>query len=313
MRGITGNENAAVTEMLRGIGCRPPMHHVLDRDGDVRYANCGADHLQGAVGCQTRRNVHVRPGGVANRVDGKEGAFERLLETEKPSQLGMIRIDHRPELAFEKPAQVRAEIDRDALGKRAMPEHLDSEALADGAMRAVRSNQVLGMNPLYFTRIPMTDNRRDAVRVLLERDTLGRKQHPRAKLFRALLERRLERVLRQEDTHRRADVANTVVEICDVVRRSATRQGLDTDNARVLNELRFRLGAYDLLQSDAAEDFHRALGDRSGAWVNRRASVMLNDKGRHPVMPQQQRRRHADHAAADDQDWNLDIGIVAHR
>ena len=145
-------------------------------------------------------------------------------------------------------------------------------------MRTVGCDHVLRTHRLSFTRVAMANDRCHAVRVLLDRDAFGRKQDSRAVVLRAFLECRLEGVLRQKHPHGRAKIPNAIVEIRDVVGSRTTRQRFDTNHAGVLHELCFGLGANDLFQADAAEDLHRALGDRCGARMNRRAAMMLDDE-----------------------------------
>jgi hypothetical protein len=76
----------------------------------------------------------------------------------------------------------------------------------------------------------VTDQRLDAIRVLLERKALGREKHPCAESLRTFLERGLEDILRQENAYRRTDVANAFVEVRNVVGRRDPSQRLDADH-----------------------------------------------------------------------------------
>ena len=188
----------------------------------------------------------------------------------------MICVYDRPELAVEEFAQVGTEVDGDTLGERAVPPHPDTELLADLTARAIGGDEILRAHGLRIAGITVANDRGHAICVLLERQALGREKDLGSMAFSAFLERRLQCVLRQEHANRRADVPDAIVEVGNVVGSRSTGEGLNSDDPGVLDELRFGLGANGLLEPHAAEDFHRALGDRSGSRMNRRAAVMFD-------------------------------------
>src|SRR6185503_20762391 len=134
------------------------------------------------------------------------------------THLRVIDVHHRPGPALEKPAEVRAEIDGDAVRERPVPMHAHAKCITDTTTRAIRRDQVPRTHMARLPCIAIADQRLDAAGILFKRDALGRKLDAGAELLRCFPERRLERVLREKHTYRRTEVAYPLVEVRDVMR-----------------------------------------------------------------------------------------------
>jgi hypothetical protein len=100
----------------------------------------------------------------------------------------------------------RPEVDGDAVRQQAMAVHADAEPFADRAAVSVGRDDVLRPHPTLRPALQIPDDRRDAVRVLLQRRALGAVPQPSAELGGPGAQDRLERVLVDEQPHRRAEL-----------------------------------------------------------------------------------------------------------
>ena len=85
-------------------------------------------------------------------------------------------------------------------------------------------------------------------------------------------------------------------------------QRLDRHDRAVLHELVVRFLPHDLFDADSPEDLHRALADLRRARMDRGAAVMFDGERADAMVAEQQRGRHPDQAAADDEDGDFAIG-----
>src|SRR6185437_10791303 len=272
-----------------------------------RGAQSNMDEMPGALVRQPGGQIRVRRIGVAGRVDHQEGALEGLLEPEKPSQLRVVDVDDRPLLVRQVGLQIGAKVDRNALGERATAAHADPQLFADAAVRAVCGDHILSAYCGEPAAVAVPELRGDSVRVLLHSHDFCREAKLGAELHGALLEQRLERVLRKEHTLTRADIADTGVEIGYELRRQTAGKSLHGHHSAVRHELLGGAVADDALQAHGPEDFHRALGCLRGAWVNGCAAVIFDGEAADAMLRQEQRRGHADQALADDEYGDLDV------
>ena len=82
-------------------------------------------------------------------------------------------------------------------------------------------------------------------------------------------------------------------------------EAVDGHDRAVLDELPRRSLLYLFLQADGAICLHGALVDERGARVDRGAAMALEDERGHAVMPEKDRSRQSDEAAADDENGNV--------
>jgi hypothetical protein len=281
---------------------RPPLH-VVDLDGDVRTAERLADQLG-----RPRRIHGLADGGVlgAVRVEGGEHREEAGVagdgEPEEPEQLRVVDVDHAEVAVPDELAQVRAEVDGDAVGERPAPGQLDAAARADRAVRAVGGDQVVGADGLGRAAVPGTEDRRDPVVVLLEGDQLGGVGVLGAALLGRPAQQRLQPDLGDEQPRRGAQRLDALVEVPEEELHLRAGQTLHRDDGAVLQELLRRRGLDLLLEPRTAEDLHGPLVERGGPWVDRGAAVPFDQQVWHRLRRQQQRRRQPHEAASDDQD-----------
>jgi hypothetical protein len=102
---------------------------------------------------------------------------------------------------------------------------------------AVGGDHILGANRFGLAGNDVLDETGDAVRVLLERDQLGRVAHRRPQLFGAGPNERLEALLGHEQARRWADRGDAFVEIGDVCGDLLARQRLHRVDAAIGIEL----------------------------------------------------------------------------
>ena len=84
---------------------------------------------------------------IANGIHRQKPAIERLLHANEAAQVAIQHIDHAEVAPAQELADVGFEVDGHALGKRPVPGHADSQALADAAVRSIGRHHVLGANP----------------------------------------------------------------------------------------------------------------------------------------------------------------------
>ena len=145
----------------------------------------------------------------------------------------------------------------------------------------------------------------DAVAILLEREHLGAVAQRRAELECAVAQDRLEHVLVDEDSHRRAVALHSLVQVMDIDRDLATGQRLDGDDPPARAVGLERLRADPLLKSELPHDLKRPHLKVPSTRVDRRAGMTLQHQRRDAVVTEQRRSRQADETAADDQDGNI--------
>jgi len=168
-------------------------------------------------------------------------------------------------------------------------------------VRAVSGDHPRGAHHRFLAGIAMPQRRGDSGFVLGERDDVGGEPQVGAERFGAFPQKRFEQALRDEHPLARTDVANSFVQIGDEVGQFAAVERVHGHDGAVLDELLARLLANDLFDANAPQNFHRPLRDLRRTRVDRGSPVMLRYDGADTLVGQQQRRRHADQAAADDQ------------
>ena len=173
-------------------------------------------------------------------------------------------------------------------------------------MRAVGGDHVACANGGGLAGIAMLDVRRDARVILLEGRHLRGETQIGAEFFRALLEKRLQQALGNEHALAGTQVADTFIEVRDVVGDFFAGQRFHAHDRAILDELLGRPPAHDLFHAHRSEDFHGALGDLRGARMDGGSAMMLHHQRAHAVVAEQHRARHADQAATDDEDGDFD-------
>ncbi len=184
-----------------------------------------------------------------------------------------------------------------------------SEPAPHRAVAAVGSHEVASANRAFGTVVAPFHDRGHAFGVRLERHELGAVLEARAELLDPLPQNRLEADLRDEDSCRRAQILDALVDVPEVPVDLAASEGLDRHDRAVLDELPAR-GLDDLvLDARAAVQLDGSLIDERGTRMNGRTTMPLDDQRGNPVLSEEQRRRQADQTAAGDQDGYV---VIAH-
>ena len=153
-----------------------------------------------------------------------------------------------------------------------------------------------------------TDDRQDAVVAALERGQLLAPFDRGAELLRAAVQERLEADLCHEQSSRRAQVLDALVDVAEVVLELLAAEALDRDDRAVLDEFALRGGDDLVLEADGAVELDRALVEERGARVDRSAGMPLDDERLDAVPAQEEPRREPDEAPADDQNGDFAVG-----
>lgn len=208
------------------------------------------------------------------------------------------------------PREVGLEDDVHAARLAHLPLHGQRELLRDEAAAAVGADHVPGAYGVFGAAGPVAQGGGHAVRVLFEVDQLGVEPDHGSPPGRVGQEDRLQVGLREVDHPARA--------LGRVLGQALVRGAPGTDAADLVAEERrgedgvaHQLARCALLQgllldSQVAEDLHRALVGDVGAWGVREPPVLGDQVGAYPVGRQQQGRGTAGGAAADDED----VGVV---
>jgi hypothetical protein len=257
----------------------------------------------------------LRAGGVPDQVDHQEAGVAAAVEPEEPAHQRVRHVVHalvpvrqeRPEIGQ------RAEVDGDAVRQQAVAAHADAEPLPDRAAVTVGRDDVLRAHRALRPALEVADDRRDAVRVLLQRRALVAVPQPRAEFGGPDAQDGLERVLVDEQPYRRAELVDPGVQVREVVGDLAAGQRLDVVDPAVRRVLLLGFAPDRVLEPGRAQDLHRAEVEVSGPGVDRGARVPLDRQHVDSVMAQEQRGRQADQAAADDQYGHILTGSAVHR
>ncbi len=309
MGGIAGEEDPAALEGARGVRHRAPSLHVLDLHRHVgvaerRVHEVGAP-LHGHVLADAVVPRAVRLGRREHREEPRV-AGER--EAEEPGQLRVVDVDDAEVAAGEQVVDVALEVDREAVGKAAVPGHRDPELPPHAAVRAVRGDEVVGDDDLFLTALAPAEHRPHVVSALVERDEVGAEQVLGTELGRAPPQDGLKPDLGDEQARRGAQVLDSLVVRAVEVLELLAAEALDRHDRAALLELA-RRGPFDLLlETDGAQDLHRPLVERGRARMDRRADVALHHEVRHSVLCEEHGGRQADEAAADDEDGEMAFG-----
>ena len=207
----------------------------------------------------------------------------------------------------------RAEVDGDAVRQQAVAAHADAEPFADRAAVPVGRDDVPRPDRTLRPALQVADDRRDAVRVPVQRRALGAVPQPRAEPGGPDAQDGLERVLVDEQPHRRAELVDAGVEVREVVRDLPAGQRLDVVDPAVRRVLLLGFAPDGVLEPGRAQDLHRAEVEVAGLGVDRGARVPLDRQHLDSVPAQEQRGRQADQAAADDQYGHILAGSAVHR
>ena len=185
--------------------------------------------------------------------------------------------------------------------------------LDDAAAAAVGAHDVLRADRDVALGVPIADDRRDAVGVLLQRHELvAEADLADARLLDRLVQHRAEDVLRAVAHRRRARGA-----VVGGARRARPPRleprELAPREARRPHVVRHELGRrgdveQPVLDAEVAADLDRPLVDDVGARAVRGARVLLDEQVRHTVARQGQGGREAGRAGADDEDRRGDVG-----
>src|SRR5262249_54855322 len=182
---------------------------------------------------------------VTDEIDHQEAGIAASVEPEEPPQQRVRHVvdalipipEQRPEIGL------RTEVDGDAVRQKPMAVHANAEQLADRAAVSIGRDDVLRADRTLCPAAEIADDRRDAVRVLLERHAFGAVTQPCAEFLGAGAEYRLKRVLIDEQPHRRAELIDPGVEVREIVRDLTARQRLDVVDSAVRRVLLFRFAA----------------------------------------------------------------------
>src|SRR5215831_7175700 len=325
VRGVAGQEHAPVLKALRDIGLGLPGRDVVDDNRYIGDADGGAQQLKGTllrdplgdVGPGSRRvgRHDLRAGYVSDEIDHEKTRITASVEPEEPPQQRVRHVvdalipvpEQRPEIGL------RAEVDGDAVRQKPVAVHANAEQLAGRAAVSVGGDDVFRAYRALRPAGEIADDRRDAVRVLLERHAVGAVAQPRAEFLGAGTEYRLKRVLIDEQPHRRAELIDPGVEVREIVRDLTARQRLDVVDSAVRRVLLFRFAADSGFKPRRAQNLKSPKLEVTGPGVDRRPRVPLDRQHVNSVHAQQQCGRQAYQAAAHDQDWHILAGSVIHR
>jgi hypothetical protein len=246
----------AASESLRHFGDCAPGRDIPDRNVDIRHADCRAHESDRAFLVDTVADFEgIRPGHVAARHDGEKAGVAGPHQPEESAQLLIEHIDHAKIAPAQRRAAIGMEIDRHAFGQMAWPACADAELRADRAAVAVGGNHVFGANGVSVAGQHIPDKAGDAAGVLLEGGQLGGVTHGRAELFGALVNKRLETLLSQEQPGRRADRGHAFIEVGDIGRDLLAGERFDRIDAAVRIELFLRRSPHPRLKPDRAKHF----------------------------------------------------------
>src|SRR6516165_5108098 len=195
VRGVAGQENAAVLKALRDIGLCLPGRDVVDDNRYIGDTDGGTQQLNGTLLRDSLSDVgpgsrwvgrhDLRAGYVSDKIDHQEAGIAASVEPEEPPQQRVRHVvdalipipEQRPEIGL------RAEVDRDAVRQKPMTVHANAEQFADRAAVSVGRDDVFRA---YRTPRPageIADDRRNCVCVLLERHALAAVTQSRAELL----------------------------------------------------------------------------------------------------------------------------------
>src|SRR5262249_31632157 len=149
-------------------------------------------------------------------VDNEEARLLVERETEEADLPRMKDVDDAQVPIADQLAAVGPEVDRDAVREAAASGHAEPEPLAHRAVRAVGGDRVPRTHGALATCRARADDGGDAVVGLVQRGHFRRVLEPRTELGRALLDHRLEPDLRNEETWRRAQVLDALVDVAEV-------------------------------------------------------------------------------------------------
>ena len=85
MSGIARQKYAAFLQALRHIGCRFPVHDILDGGGNVRSSEGRVQIFNASFVGEARGNIGVGMLRIAYRVDHQKPGLKRLFDPEKTS------------------------------------------------------------------------------------------------------------------------------------------------------------------------------------------------------------------------------------
>ena len=187
----------------------------------------------------------------------------------------------------------------------------DAEPFANRTAIAVGRDHVLGAHRVGLAADDISDAGGDAAGVLLERNQLGCVAHRRAELFGARANERLQALLGHEQTGRRTDRGDAVVEVGDIGRDLPAGERLDGVDAAVRIELLLGGGPHPVFEPDGTEHLKGAQMKMPGARMDGGAVVTLDRQVRHAVPGEECRGGQPDQAAADDEDIGLDHALAA--
>ncbi len=304
---VSGDEDAAPLEGLRGAADCDPARHVLHPDVEPRLSDRVADQLSGAFGRDPVGGVaRGRIVDVAHGEDHQEAAHPGLFEPEEAPDLRVVDVDDPQVAAAERPRAVGPEVDGDAVRQHRRTAHRDPEPLADRAAVAVAGDHVAGADPRLGLAVDVAQHRGDPRVVLVEVDQLGGVAELRAQLGRPLLENGFEHLLGHEQPPRRADVLHPLVDVGDVVGDLAPGQGLDRVHAPIGIVQGMGGGDHPILDAGDPHELERPQLEIAGARVDGGAAVLFHVEARRAVKAQEHGGGEPDEAAADHQNGSLD-------